>query len=153
MLASVLNLKWLTPQEHPAGASLQAATHLATTCDSATRSPGGRRAAHARGSAATGLHDSPVPSLFISVPAARSLKGRDVGVRRRRVRGTGLSVHRARTPSSAPARWWTSSQAGACQGGTPIAARVRMYSTLAVPRPPGNPCDGVSSGGVLPPTG
>ena len=28
--------------------------------------------------------------------------------------------------SSAPARWWTSIQAGACQGGTPIAARVRM---------------------------
>jgi pimeloyl-ACP methyl ester carboxylesterase len=54
--------------------------------------------------------------------------------------------------SSAPARWWTSSQAGACQGGTPIAARVRMYSTVAVPRAPGNPCDGGSSGGVLPPT-
>ena len=39
-------------------------------------------------------------------------------------------VNISQTP--APARWWTSIQAGACQGGTPNAARVRMYSTLAV---------------------
>ena len=42
--------------------------------------------------------------------------GADGGRPRRRCAGT----------SSAPARWWTSSQAGACQGGTPVAARARM---------------------------